>query len=88
MNIFAFLTILGVFIHRKKHPKMHRPYKTKGYPITPIIFMLFVIWNMLYLFIEKTNETLIGLSTLLLGFLVYLIVKKGKTTSSEQRNTN
>jgi basic amino acid/polyamine antiporter, APA family len=88
MNIFAFLTILGVFIHRKKHPKMHRPYKTKGDPITPIIFMLFVIWNMLYLFIEKTNETLIGLSTLLLGFLVYLIVKKGKTTSSEQRNTN
>jgi APA family basic amino acid/polyamine antiporter len=83
MNIFAFLTILGVFIHRRKNPLMHRPYKTKGYPLTPIIFMLFVIWNMVYLVLEKTNETLIGLSTLLLGFFVYLMIKKGGRPSSE-----
>lgn len=75
MNIFAFLTIMGVFVHRRKHPKMERPYKTMGYPVVPIIFMLFVIWNVIYLFRFKTTETLIGLATLALSLGVYFIVK-------------
>jgi len=75
MNVFAFLTILGVFVHRKKHPNMVRPYKTKGYPVVPIIFMLFVIWNVIYLFKEKTTETLIGLGTLVFSLGIYFIIK-------------
>lgn len=75
MNIFAFLTILGVFVHRRKFPKMERPYKTMGYPVVPIIFMLFVIWNMIYLFQYKTVETLIGLGTLVLSLGIYFIIK-------------
>ncbi len=78
MNIFAFLTILGIFIHRHKYPKIHRPYKAKGYPVIPIIFMLFVLWNFIYLFKERTLETLIGIATLLIGFIVYFILKKLK----------
>jgi basic amino acid/polyamine antiporter, APA family len=75
MNIFAFLTILGVFVHRRRFPKMERPYKTMGYPFVPIIFMLFVIWNMIYLFQYKTVETLIGMGTLVLALGVYFIIK-------------
>ncbi len=74
MNIFAFMTILGVFVHRRKYPDMVRPYKTKGYPVVPIIFMLFVLWNVYYLFKEKTTETLIGLGTLAFSLIVYFIV--------------
>lgn len=74
MNIFAFMTILGVFVHRRKYPDMERPYKTKGYPVVPVIFMLFVIWNVFYLFKEKTTETLIGLGTLVVSLIVYFIV--------------
>jgi APA family basic amino acid/polyamine antiporter len=47
MNIFACLTVMGVFIHRAKNPKMERLYKTWGYPVTPILFMIFVLWNMI-----------------------------------------
>lgn len=75
MNIFAFLTILGVFVHRRRFPKMERPYKTMGYPVVPIVFMLFVIWNMIYLFQYKTVETLIGLGTLVLSLGIYFIIK-------------
>ncbi len=75
MNIFAFLTILGVFVHRRRFPKMERPYKTLGYPVIPVIFMLFVIWNVIYLFKEKTTETLIGLATLVLALGVYYLIK-------------
>jgi len=54
---------------------MSRPFKTKGYPIVPIIFILFVIWNMIFMFKEKTLETLIGLATLLIGLAFYYIAK-------------
>lgn len=74
MNIFAFMTVLGVFVHRKKHPEMKRPYKTMAYPVVPIIFLLFVLWNVFYLFKEKTTETLIGLATLVLSLIIYFIV--------------
>jgi len=74
MNIFAFMTVFGVFVHRKKHPNMKRPYKTKAYPVVPIIFLLFVLWNVFYLFKEKTTETLIGLGTLLFSLLIYFII--------------
>lgn len=76
MNVFAFLTILGVFVHRKKHPEMVRPYKTKGYPVVPIVFLLFVLWNVFYLFKEKTMETLVGVGTLVFSLLVYLLINK------------
>ena len=73
MNLFAFLTIAGVYIHRIKHPEMHRPYKTWAYPVLPAIFMIFVIWNVVFLFREKTAETLYGLLTLGVGMLIYFI---------------
>lgn len=53
---------------------MKRPYKTKAYPVVPIIFLLFVLWNVFYLFKEKTTETLIGLGTLLFSLLIYFII--------------
>ncbi len=75
MNIFAFMTVLGVFVHRYKYPKVERPYKTKGYPVVPIIFLLFIVWNVYYLFKEKTTETLIGLGTLAISLIIYFIIK-------------
>jgi APA family basic amino acid/polyamine antiporter len=82
MNIFAFLTVAGVFVHRRKHPDAVRPYKTWGYPVIPAIFMIFVLWNMIYLFKDKTVETLIGLGTLAVSLIVYFIIVPKKTKNN------
>jgi hypothetical protein len=37
--------------------------------------MAFIIWNMIFMFKEKTVETLIGLATLLVGLAFYYIAK-------------
>ena len=89
MNIFAFLTVAGVYVHRIRYPQMIRPYKTWGYPIVPAIFLIFVIWNMIYLFRERTLETLLGLLTLLVGLILYGIThwtSLRKKISTNQRN--
>jgi len=75
LNIFTFLTVLGVFIHRYKFKDIERPYKTWGYPIVPVIFLLLMLWIFIGLMIVRPTESLIGLATVLLGLLVYFLCK-------------
>ena len=39
--VFYGLVVAGVFILRRKMPNVERPYRVKGYPILPAIFILF-----------------------------------------------
>ncbi|HCQ04642.1 MAG TPA: amino acid permease, partial [Candidatus Latescibacteria bacterium] len=38
--IFLTLAVIGLMLLRKKEPDLPRPYRTWGYPITPILFLL------------------------------------------------
>jgi APA family basic amino acid/polyamine antiporter len=61
MDMFVFITWIfygfaayGIFVLRKKMPLAHRPFKLKGYPYLPIIFILF---SSLYVVITLYNDT-------------------------------
>jgi APA family basic amino acid/polyamine antiporter len=83
LSFFALMTVAGVFVHRRRFPKANRPYKTWGYPVTPIIFILLIVWSIVYLvredfiltFIEGKQDamwmTLMSLLTLVSGALIY-----------------
>ena len=55
LNLFTFMTVLGVMIVRKKHPELPRPYKTLGYPVVPILFLLINIWILVYGLMYRTE---------------------------------
>jgi basic amino acid/polyamine antiporter, APA family len=74
--IFFSLTILGIFILRKKRPDIPRPYKAFGYPVIPAIYILTTILIMVILLIYKPNYTFPGLGIVLLGIPVFYIWKK------------
>lgn len=76
LTLSSFLTVLGVFIHRFRYPEVLRPYKTWGYPLTPIIFLGISLWMLTFIFIGKPIESLAGLGTILLGLPVYLIASR------------
>jgi len=40
---FYGLGAYGVFVLRRKMPDAHRPYRTWGYPVVPIVFILFAV---------------------------------------------
>ena len=73
LALFTSLAVLGVFVLRFKRPDLPRPYKTWGYPITPAIYLLLNTWIMVYVFIDKTTESLIGIGIALVGLVIYLI---------------
>lgn len=73
LNLVTTLTVAGVFVLRKKEATLPRPYKTWGYPITPIIFLVMSIWTLTFVMIKKPFESSIGLGVVLLGILVYFL---------------
>jgi APA family basic amino acid/polyamine antiporter len=76
LNLFTFLTVLGVMIARKKHPELPRPYKTLGYPVVPALFLLIHIWILTYGLLYRSKESFAGLGLTAIGFLVYAVDKK------------
>jgi APA family basic amino acid/polyamine antiporter len=85
LTLSSFLTVLGVFVHRIRFPDVPRPYKTWGYPVTPLIFLAISLWMLIYIFFGKPVESLAGLATIALGLPVYFIASKNKLVSSNSK---
>ena len=71
--IFYVLTIIGIYILRKKHPNADRPYKAFGYPVLPAIYILMGISFCILLLIYKRTYTECGLAIVLAGIPIYYI---------------
>lgn len=74
--IFFTLAAIGIFIFRKKLKNTERPYKTFGYPATPLIFIVINTWFVINIMINKPLHMLIGCCFLILGIPLYLYFKK------------
>lgn len=73
LSIFALLAVFGVIVHRVRFPKAVRPFKTWGYPITPLLYAAIIVWTLFFLMQTNTKESLYGLLTVLLGFVIFII---------------
>jgi APA family basic amino acid/polyamine antiporter len=80
--IFYILTIIGIFILRKKRPALERPYKAFGYPVLPAIYILMGTCFCLLLIIYKPNFTWPGLIITLLGVPLYYVALRNQKTNA------
>lgn len=71
--VFYMLTIIGIFILRKKRPDMERPYKAFGYPVMPILYILMGLTFCTLLIIYKPEFTWPGLIIVLIGIPIYFV---------------
>jgi APA family basic amino acid/polyamine antiporter len=71
--LFYMLTIIGIFILRKRRPDAERPYKAFGYPILPILYILMGAAFCLLLIIYKPEFTWPGLIIVLIGIPLYYV---------------
>jgi APA family basic amino acid/polyamine antiporter len=77
--IFYILTILGIFVLRKKRPDAERPYKAFGYPIVPVVYIVGAGVILLVLFAYQTATTWPGLIIVLTGVPVYFLWRNSST---------
>lgn len=76
--LFYMLTIIGIFILRKKRPDAERPYKAFGYPVLPIIYILMGTAFCLLLIFYKPEYTWPGFIIVLLGVPIYYMAISAK----------
>lgn len=74
--IFYAMVTSVVFVLRKRMPDAPRSYKTLGYPIVPIVFIVLAILLLINTLMTSPQNSLIGLGFILAGVPVYYLFKK------------
>lgn len=74
--IFYAMVTGVVFVLRKRHPNKERSYKTFGYPVVPIIFIIVAILLLINTVWTSPRESLIGLAFIAAGVPVFFLFKK------------
>jgi APA family basic amino acid/polyamine antiporter len=75
-TIFAVLIFMGlgtssVFIFRRRLPDVERPYRTWGYPVVPLLFLLTAAWLVLNTLQTSPRQAFSGLGLVALGVPFY-----------------
>ena len=78
--IFLLLSVIGLIILRRKEPNLPRPYRTWGYPVTPILFIIISAGVLINAFVIDFTRPLTGLIILAVGLPFYFFWKKNQTT--------
>jgi basic amino acid/polyamine antiporter, APA family len=82
--IFYGATTLGVIILRYRMPNAERPYKVWGYPVVPVLYILFCVGLVINTFITRPREAAIGMILILSGIPVYYLMKRKYSKAKDQ----
>src|SRR5579864_1957393 len=69
--LFYVLSIIGIFVLRRKRPGAERPYRAFGYPFVPLLYIVAATTIMAVLLLYQTQTAGGGLIIVLLGLPVY-----------------
>jgi amino acid transporter len=74
--LFFALVVGGLFIIRRKHPAMERPYEAWGYPLVPALFILISLALFATTIFFYPLPSLFGLCLAMTGIPIFLISRK------------
>jgi basic amino acid/polyamine antiporter, APA family len=71
--IFYSMTVAAVYVLRRKRPDLPRPYRTWGYPITPMLLLIAYGGTLVSLLVEQWQESAGVLALIAVGTLFYAV---------------
>jgi APA family basic amino acid/polyamine antiporter len=69
--IFVALATASVFLFRRRMPDAERAYRTVGYPVVPILFLIVAGWLIVNTFMATPGRALAGVGLMLAGLPFY-----------------
>ena len=72
------MTAAAVLVLRKTRPDLRRPYRTVGYPIVPVLFILGAAVLLLSTLVDRRRESLMGIGIVAAGLPFYFYWKSRK----------
>jgi APA family basic amino acid/polyamine antiporter len=70
---FFALAALAIFVYRRREPDLARPFRTPGYPITPLLFILAAVAIVLNTVLTQPQNVLFAIALMLLGIPAYYV---------------
>ena len=70
--LFNILTVIGLFVLRKKEPNLHRPYRALGYPVLPALYVVVSSFFLVYILVGDPRNSGMGLMLTAIGVPAYL----------------
>jgi basic amino acid/polyamine antiporter, APA family len=80
LTLFYILVTASVFIFRRRLPDAERSYRTWGYPIVPVVFLVVSTWLIIQTIYSSPRKSAIGLVLILLGLPVYYLLESRRKT--------
>lgn len=81
----SLLAIVGLFILRWRQPDLPRPYKTWGYPIVPLIYLIITAVTLIFVVMDSPKAALGGLALIVVG-VVFWALSESLNRGSTPRN--
>jgi APA family basic amino acid/polyamine antiporter len=69
--IFYALGALAIFAYRRREPNMTRPFRTPGYPVTPILFVLSAAAIVINTVVTQPRNVIFAIGLMVLGIPAY-----------------
>ncbi|UCC74629.1 MAG: amino acid permease [Gemmatimonadota bacterium] len=86
--IFWMAAAAAVFVLRRTRPDLPRPYKTWGYPVVPLVFIVSMGTILINTLIARPVESLAGLGITILGVPVYYHWRRRSRLSEGESETS
>lgn len=71
LGVNTFFTVLGVFVLRRRHPDLKRPYRVPLYPGPPLIYLCITGWTLTYILKDRPEEGWMGVAIIASGGAFY-----------------
>ncbi len=71
--VFYVLTILAIFVLRRRMPDAERPYRAIGYPVVPMLYVIGAVMLTVVLFVYQPSTTWPGMAIVATGVPVYFL---------------
>jgi APA family basic amino acid/polyamine antiporter len=69
--IFVALATASVFVFRRRLPDLPRAYRTWGYPVVPVLFLLVAVWILINTLMTTPGRAVAGLGLMAAGLPFY-----------------
>lgn len=81
-SIFYLLAVFAVIVLRFRQPDRERPYRTLGYPVAPLVFVLSYVCFLWGIFEARQTESWFGLAVIALGVPAFFIWNRRQQTTA------
>lgn len=81
LSLNTLVTVLGVFVLRRRHDPSTFPFRMPAWPLPPVVFLALTTWTLVYTLMEKPVEGIMGVGIVVTGLALWTLGQRSLSRS-------